>query len=1303
MESRFRCEPDEDGSYPCSVRLAVSDWIGSFINVYVAKIFIEEFLGYPVEITADSSDYTGTVKESDVYAENGTLVEPSGWRLLESGDVDVILEYWPSGHRDNIREFVVERGTVKTAGENGIEGRIGWFMPSFVGEENDPALDYWRTLTDPAKASLFPHPAATTPCCRSDMVQGANAPCVPTEALGGTKVADGGMANAMDECDAVSATAWHEIPTTGGRFLGAQPTWTHHDDQIIRNLGLPLTLVFAGSEEKILEEIETAHTSRTPLLFYFWKPHGAFRMYDFDDFLLPLSSAECRSAQETGDADCGYPIELLAKAYSVSLEQSKPDVAHFVGAMVFNSTVQQEEIHYELLVNSSRTLNEAACEWVKINEHTWTDWTESVVRQYEGEVWQDEVLEPTVVACDCKPDGLRDVVAVYDTSAYAEDGSVIIEVDPSPCSEARNVSLYKTRWSTMLLETEVLKEIQCAHVPLGSSGEIIILTLASIAWLVLLICLVFVVAYRNHKAVKSARIRTLMILLFGAALMNGAETSQIGEPTRLSDPLMYSCAKDEANCCFDADWEKKAAFRCEPDEDGTYPCSIKISISAWAGSFVNVYLAKIFIEEFLGYPVEITANYTDFSGTVAEQSTNTTPGVWELMASGEIDANLEYWPSGHEANVQEYVIDQGVAVAAGQNGLEGRIGWYIPSYMLDTDPSLEYWRELGAQSSLFDDAATTRPCCMKDIEDQDESLLPCMASVEYGGSSTDYGNFNTSESCTDPATQSVTVNPKPRFLAAVEDYSQHDAQIIKNLGLDFSVQFSGSEENSVQAALDADENETPLLMYFWAPHGLFQMANYTYVLLPISTPECVEAEASGNADCGYPTDLLAKAYSTAFEESKPDAAQFITAMQYENNTQQEIMLAALMGESPPSLLNVTCDWVKTYTSTWETWTSAVETQFANQTWKDEDLEPTYVACPCNADATRDVVEIYSTSEYIDDGYVTIDVDPSPCTSERSYSTYRTRWTTRELPTEVYEVIDCAYVPEASVERSVIIALAGAAVGINILCMLGAFIFRNHAAVRTARQKTLIIMLVGGSLLNIAGIFEIGVPTSYKCGLRFSFMLFGFFNFVGTLLVKQFTIVSLMNSKYIMDNRQTQQATFFLRYELVSAFLFCGLWLIIWTFVVGFDPVAEQASTSVDVEEYVCPTNTPLLMLIIALCYITVVISCLLANQTRNFKGLIFREAKFMLFSNYNVAILTAFCLFVVFTDGISPTLKSLFVSVCVFFCTVTCALLVVGTRVYAAYRNLPTDKIMDTSSLVGGSMVGSSEHSSHGVRAGVAL
>ncbi|GBG16159.1 Metabotropic glutamate receptor-like protein D, partial [Hondaea fermentalgiana] len=92
----------------------------------------------------------------------------------------------------------------------------------------------------------------------------------------------------------------------------------------------------------------------------------------------------------------------------------------------------------------------------------------------------------------------------------------------------------------MLLETEVLKEIQCAHVPLGSSGEAIILALASIAWLVLLICLVCVVAFRKHAALRSAQIKTLNVLLLGAALMNGAETSQIGEPTRVKCAMRFS-------------------------------------------------------------------------------------------------------------------------------------------------------------------------------------------------------------------------------------------------------------------------------------------------------------------------------------------------------------------------------------------------------------------------------------------------------------------------------------------------------------------------------------------------------------------------------------------------------------------------------------------------------------------------------------------------------------------------------------------------------------------------------------------
>lgn len=54
----------EAESYPCAVKLGVLSWHSSFINTYIAKVFIEEFLGYPVEIEFDYEDYLADDKRA---------------------------------------------------------------------------------------------------------------------------------------------------------------------------------------------------------------------------------------------------------------------------------------------------------------------------------------------------------------------------------------------------------------------------------------------------------------------------------------------------------------------------------------------------------------------------------------------------------------------------------------------------------------------------------------------------------------------------------------------------------------------------------------------------------------------------------------------------------------------------------------------------------------------------------------------------------------------------------------------------------------------------------------------------------------------------------------------------------------------------------------------------------------------------------------------------------------------------------------------------------------------------------------
>ncbi|MCB0145629.1 MAG: hypothetical protein KDE50_37445, partial [Caldilineaceae bacterium] len=96
--------------------------------------------------------------------------------------------------------------------------------------------------------------------------------------------------------------------------------------------------------------------------------------------------------------------------------------------------------------------------------------------------------------------------------------------------------------------------------------------------------------------------------------------------------------------------------------------TIKLAENPWSASAINVNVAKILLEEQLGYPVEIV--------DVDENA------QWAALATGDLDASLEVWPSGHADNVAEYIDKQGVVENGGGLGVIGRIGWYIPSYLL---------------------------------------------------------------------------------------------------------------------------------------------------------------------------------------------------------------------------------------------------------------------------------------------------------------------------------------------------------------------------------------------------------------------------------------------------------------------------------------------------------------------------------------------------------------------------------------------------------------------------------------------
>lgn len=282
--------------------LVENPWTASSLNVNVAKIILEQELGYEVEIIL--------------------LDESAQWAAIGAGDAHASLEVWPSGHQENVAQYIDELEVVVNGGELGAIGKIGWYIPTYLLTDH-PELATWEGFEDPDSAALF-------------------------------------------------ATA-----ETGdkGQFLAGAPGWVEYDTQIIENLGLNLEVIHAGSEEAILAAVEAAYNREEPVLFYFWTPHSIHAKYELTEVELPEHTDECYEGVAEGDIDgvaCDYPEDVLFKIFWAELEEEMPDAFEFLSN--FNYTNEDQIDMIAAVELDGLTVEEAAQAWVDDNEAIWSEW-----------------------------------------------------------------------------------------------------------------------------------------------------------------------------------------------------------------------------------------------------------------------------------------------------------------------------------------------------------------------------------------------------------------------------------------------------------------------------------------------------------------------------------------------------------------------------------------------------------------------------------------------------------------------------------------------------------------------------------------------------------------------------------------------------------------------------------------------------------------------------------------------------------------------------------------------------------------
>jgi glycine betaine/proline transport system substrate-binding protein len=285
--------------------------------------------------------------------------------------------------------------------------------------------------------------------------------------------------------------------------------------------------------------------------------------------------------------------------------------------------------------------------------------------------------------------------------------------------------------------------------------------------------------------------------------------------------------------------------------------TIALAANPWNGSRLNVAVAAQLLESELGYKAEIT-----------ELDEN---AQWAAINAGDLNASLEIWPSGHAKNVVDFIDNpDGRVENIGLLGPVGKIGWYVPTYVIKDHPEL-------ATSEGF----------------ADPELAKLFATAETGD--------------------------KGQFLAGDPSFVQYDESIITNLDLPLQVVSAGSEEALLAALDSAYSRQEPILLYLWTPHSALNAYDLTEVKLPAYSEDCYASAATDGADiaCDYPPDELFKIANKDLAEQAPAAYTLIKNMSY--TTKDQIEMLAAVETDGLTVEEAAAQWITDHPDVWKTW------------------------------------------------------------------------------------------------------------------------------------------------------------------------------------------------------------------------------------------------------------------------------------------------------------------------------------------------------------------------------------------------
>ncbi len=192
-----------------------------------------------------------------------SLTEEVSWQGFGSNTVDVVLENW--GHEDLKKKYIDDQKVAVQVGATGNKGIIGWYVPPWLATQYPDITDY-KNLNK--YAAQF-------------------------------KTTESGNL---------------------GQLLLGDPSFVTNDESLVKNLKLNFKVVYAGSENALIEAFRTAEEQKKFLIGYFYEPQWFLADVPLVHVNLPAYTAGCDADPKTVACDYApYTLDKIARKTWVDL------------------------------------------------------------------------------------------------------------------------------------------------------------------------------------------------------------------------------------------------------------------------------------------------------------------------------------------------------------------------------------------------------------------------------------------------------------------------------------------------------------------------------------------------------------------------------------------------------------------------------------------------------------------------------------------------------------------------------------------------------------------------------------------------------------------------------------------------------------------------------------------------------------------------------------------------------------------------------------------------------------------------